>query len=142
MPYVILRVLNGGFSRNENVISNSMKISSLDAKDCVTGPCHLLQTCFGSADCINTMVDSGTAYGDDPTLSFKKVRFKKNVLALNEMNEIVSKEQGKCQEEFRPDTFFYTLLRMKHGTLDNVILLLSTWLYERLKVKPYNDLAS
>jgi metallo-beta-lactamase family protein len=50
----------------------SMKISHLGAKDCVTGSCHLIETCPGSADGINILIDCGKAQGDDPELPFDR----------------------------------------------------------------------
>lgn len=49
-----------------------MKISHLGAKDCVTGSCHLVETCPGSVDGVNILVDCGTASGDDPVLPFTR----------------------------------------------------------------------
>lgn len=47
-----------------------VKISHLGAKECVTGSCHLIETRSGAADSGNTLVDCGSAQGDDPELLF------------------------------------------------------------------------
>ncbi len=47
-----------------------MEITHLGAKDCVTGSCHLVQTCPGSDNGLSILVDCGLAYGNDPLLPF------------------------------------------------------------------------
>ena len=49
-----------------------MKIEHLGAKNCVTGSCHLVQTCSGSDSGVNILVDCGKAYGNDPELAFDR----------------------------------------------------------------------
>lgn len=52
------------------VYKGELFVSYLDAKDCGTGSCHLVQTRSDTVEGLNILVDCGSAYSNDPQLPF------------------------------------------------------------------------
>ena len=62
--------VNQRLNLSERNCLNLSERHSLDAKNCVTGSCHLIRTQLGTAHSVNILVDCGKAQGHDPELPF------------------------------------------------------------------------